>query len=451
MIIPKYLTCLATKSWRTKETMKSIALSFVAKAISIICNLLIVPMTIHYVNPTQYGIWLTLSSIIGWIGFFDLGIGNGFRNKYAESIAKGDTELAKQYVATSYFVIGGLMVVLLLVLWVCNVLTNWSELLNVDSSYFDELRKVFFVLSFFFCLNMVVRLYSTLLTADQKPGIAAIIEAIGQILSLTAIFILIKFTQGSLLNLALFYSSIPTLFLLICSAFSFGFTRYKFFSPKYRNVRFSLIRNILGLGLQFFVIYLCIIFIFQISNIVLSRELGPDSVTEYNIAYKYFNVLQSSFMIIITPFWTAFTDAYTKNDERWMYKAKNSLEKAWGISVFVALIMLVLSEYFYAVWIGKSIRVTFSLSMLMAIYVIIMNISALYMNLVNGIGTMRIQLIIYMIFAILSYPSMVYFVRNLGIVGICVFPTLAYLFQAVFAKVQIEKILNGTAVGIWKK
>ena len=36
---------------------------------------------------------LTLSSIIGWFAFFDIGFGNGLRNKFAEAIAKGDHQL----------------------------------------------------------------------------------------------------------------------------------------------------------------------------------------------------------------------------------------------------------------------------------------------------------------------------------------------------------------------
>ena len=49
---------------------------------------MLVPLTIHYINPTRYGIWLTVSSIIGWVSFFDIGFGNGLRNKFAEALAK---------------------------------------------------------------------------------------------------------------------------------------------------------------------------------------------------------------------------------------------------------------------------------------------------------------------------------------------------------------------------
>ena len=111
-IYNKFIDRYKQSGERSKKSVVNIILSFGAKGISIITQLLIVPMTINYVNPTQYGIWLTLSSIIAWIGFFDLGFGNGMRNKVAEAIAKGDVELAKRYVSTTYFAIGAIVAIL---------------------------------------------------------------------------------------------------------------------------------------------------------------------------------------------------------------------------------------------------------------------------------------------------------------------------------------------------
>ena len=49
---------------RSVAVKKNIAVSLVLKCISILVSLQVVPLTIGYVNPTKYGIWLTLSSII---------------------------------------------------------------------------------------------------------------------------------------------------------------------------------------------------------------------------------------------------------------------------------------------------------------------------------------------------------------------------------------------------
>lgn len=436
---------------RSRKSIFNIILSFGARGITIITQLLIVPLTIHYVNPTRYGIWLTLSSIIAWIGYFDLGFGNGMRNKFAEAKAKGDTELAKQYVSTTYFAIGTIVACLFVIVQVANVFLSWPGILKVDASYADELRRVFAILTTFFCLNMVVKLFKSLLNADQKPGVVSWIDVCGQLISLLVIYLLTKFSEGSLIKLAGYYSGIPTLTVLVVSLIAYRFTAYRQYAPALKSVRKGLIKDIMSIGIQFFIIYVCMIVVFQVINIVISRELGPESVTEYNIAYKYFSIANSVMLIILSPFWSAFTDAYHKNDFEWMRKAKKALEGIWFCELAALVVMVILSQWFYGIWVGKDVTVGVILTIGMAFYIAVQSIGVVYMYLINGIGTIRIQLIVYVLFALIAWPLMVYSCRHFGLVGILVAPSLVYLTQAILGKIQVEKILNGKCTGIWSK
>ena len=415
---------------RSRKSIFNIVLSFGAKGLSILIQLLIVPLTINYINPTQYGIWLTLSSIIAWIGFFDLGFGNGMRNKFAESKAKGNIELARQYVSTTYFAIGAIVLFLLVFVQLLNTFLSWPSILKVDTSFTRELRDVFAIVTLFFCFNMVFKLFKSLLIADQKPGIVSWIDVGGQLISLLVIYLLTQFSDGSLLKLALFYSGIPTITIMIVSMYAFKFSSYKQFAPRFRYVHKELIKDILGLGIQFFIIYLCMLLIFQIINIVISRELGPEYVTQYNIAYKYFNIAFSVMTIILSPFWSAFTEAYHKLDYEWMKKTKGVLEKVWLLEIVAVGLMMIISPWFYKVWIGDSVKVGTLLSLGMAIYILVQSIGAVYMQLINGIGTIRIQLIVYVIFALVALPLMQYSCRAFGLVGVLVAPSLVYFVQA---------------------
>ena len=101
--IQKYITSGNERSVKAK---KNIIASFLNKGVAIIISLLIVPITINYLNSEQYGIWLTLSSTVAWIAYFDIGLGHGFRNKFAEAKANGDLILARKYVSTTYAILG---------------------------------------------------------------------------------------------------------------------------------------------------------------------------------------------------------------------------------------------------------------------------------------------------------------------------------------------------------
>lgn len=436
---------------RSKEAVRNIAVSMVTKGISIIISFVLVPLTINYVNPTQYGVWLTLSSVIGWITYFNLGLGNGFRNKFAEAKAKGDILSARQYLSTTYFAITCLVLFLLLVSLVANAFIDWSHFLKLDQSLSPELSRVFAIVCVFFCSTMVVNIFDSLLLADQKPGLSSVVHVIGQLASLVVIFILTKTTTGSLTNLAFAYSSIPCLVMLLASLLAFCFTGYKRYAPSIKLIRPALINNILNLGIQFFFINICLILIFQIINLVITRELGPDAVTQYNLAYKYFHIIYMVMLIIITPFWSAFTDAYTQKDYNWMKSTLHKLELCSLCSVGVGILMLAISPLFYKVWVGDSVQIPFFLSVTVMLYMLTQVIGAVYMQLINGIGTIRLQLIIYIVFAIISWPLTTYSCRLFGVYGASLVPIIVYIVQAIFGRVQLGKLLNNEAAGIWKK
>lgn len=442
---------LSSKNERSAEAKKNIVYSLILKGASILVSLVLVPLTINYVNPTQYGIWLTISSIVGWIAFFDFGLGNGLRNKFTEAKAKGDLKLAREYVSTAYVTLSLIVVILLFASVVVSFAVNWPSLLHVSDSYQHELCWAFFFVSSFFCLGLVANLITTILTADQRPSFAALITFIGQLMSLMVIFLLTKLTSGSLSNLALYYSGIPAAVLVVSSIIIFRFSRYREIAPRISMFRRLLVKDIIGLGAKFFLICLCMLVIFQLINIIISRELGPLAVTQYNIAYKYFSTLFMVILIFINPFWSAFTDAYAKEDYSWMKHTLRKLERFGMLAAIPAVLMIICANYIYVVWVGHSISVPLNLTICMAIYIYSMIWGNIYMYMVNGLGKVFLQTIIYVFFSIIAWPIFTMSCRYWGIIGVLLIPSVTYLFQAVICKMQLTRLLNRTDRGLWSK
>lgn len=447
----KIINRFGKSSARTKNVIKNIGLSLLMKGSNILCSLLVIPLTIDYINPERYGIWLTISSVIGWIVFFDLGLGNGFRNSFVKARACENYKLCKEYVSTTYITIGIIVITVWGIAFLLNTIINWASFLNVDVSYNQELKHIFTIVSLFTCLSMVVNLFSTLLTADLRPGISALIAGIGQWCVLISIIILKCTTQGSLINLAFIFAGIPCVTMLVASVLMFRFSRYKIYRPAIKYFRYDLLKDIMDLGMQFFIIYLCLIVIFQIVNLVISREIGPLGVTQYTIANKYFSVVYMVISIIMVPIWSAVTDAYEKKDFTWLHNLEKKLDRLVILSVLALAILLVLSPWIYKIWIRDNVSISFSLSAVMALSFFAQIISAVNMNQINGFGKLRLQTIVYVLFAIIAWPLFTYSARYFGLVGIVLIPAFVWLTQGIIAKIQINKILNGKATGIWAK
>ena len=92
----KFFTRLITDGHeRSVRAKKNIISSLVIKGVSIAISFISLPITLSYVDTSTYGVWLTLSSVVAWFAFFDIGLTQGFRNKFAEARANGDDMLAK--------------------------------------------------------------------------------------------------------------------------------------------------------------------------------------------------------------------------------------------------------------------------------------------------------------------------------------------------------------------
>ncbi|MFT0226507.1 hypothetical protein ACMSFO_02370 [Bacteroides thetaiotaomicron] len=60
----------------------------VIRGVSIGISLLSAPIMLHHVDKADYGVLMTLTSIVAWVGMMDIGLGNGLRNKIPEYLAK---------------------------------------------------------------------------------------------------------------------------------------------------------------------------------------------------------------------------------------------------------------------------------------------------------------------------------------------------------------------------
>ena len=436
---------------RTVLIKKNILASSLLKVISIIVSLLVVSATINYVNAERYGLWLTLSSIIAWLSYFDFGFAHGFRNRFAEAVAKDDDCLARKYVSTTYIVLAILFAAIMVITSVVNKCINWSNILNVSIELNGELRAVFQILIVFFCINIVAQIFSTMLMANQRPASSAAITTGGNFLSLIAIIILTYTTKGSLEYLAIAFSGIPCLFTIIISIIVFSTEKYKKYAPSFKQIDFSLTKDIIGMGGQFFLIMMCMLLIFQFTNIIISRELGPESVTLYNVTYKIFSIVEMVAMIILTPIWSAYTDAYTRKDFAWMKRSALKLEKI-GLISFPALVLLtIISPFLFKIWLGDEVSTSIFVSMAIAFFTFCKIMGNIYMYQLNGTGKVRIQLITYAVIAIFAIPVMIYSSRHWGLVGIVIVPSIAFFMQFIICRIQLYKIINKTAIGIWNK
>jgi len=437
---------------RSVKTKKNILTSIAIKCVSIVVSFLLIPLALNYLNPVKYGIWLTLSSVIGWFAFFDIGLGNGLRNKLAEALAKDDKELARTYISTSYAVLSIIIGVVYAMFVLVFPYVNWTKLLNTPVEMNAEINKLIFIIFSFFSLQFIIKLISMILKADQRSAISGGINTLASILSLIIVFVLTKTTQGSLLWLSVGISAANIIAPLIATIWFFS-KDYKHLTPSFKYVKFASAKDLMSIGFLFFVMQFAALILFSTDSFIIDQLYGPEEVTPYNIAFKYFSLITMGFAIITTPFWTAYTDAYHKHDYAWIKRITRKLQLFWGALVFAVIVMVFCADFFYEIWVGDKVKIPFILSLSMGVWVLISTWTSIFGNFLSGVGKVRLSLYHSFAMIVINIPLCIFLAKylNLGSSGVIIGTCVCVLPQVFLHPIQYKKIINNKAKGIWGK
>lgn len=427
---------------RSVKAKKNIVITVIIRLISVFISFLLVPLTIHYVNTESYGVWLALSSIVGWASFFNLGINNGLRNKLTESLAIKDLDLSQKYVSTTYALLTLIFVPLFFIFIIVGNFLNWNSILNSPHSLRSELYLVAVIVFGYFCIRFILSTINIILLSNQTPAGESARSLIEQSFSLLIIFILTKTTQGSLLNLSIGLCVAP-LFILLYFNIALFRKKYKEIRPKLSQIDFSKSKDLLGLGIRFFIIQIAGIVQFQTANFIIINSFTPTDVTVYNIAFKYFSILTMVFGIFMTPLWSAVTDAYVKKDYSWITNTVKKYQRLTYLFALVGFVMLVLSKFAYNIWLGKDvINIPFSISFWMFVFTTISITGGLYSGVLNGISALRIQFYASILSPIIFIGLIYLFIYklNLGIEFIIISTIIANFNGSIIGPIQYHMI-----------
>ena len=442
---------ILSKDRETRNLQINTMIIFVLRGAGILCNFALIPLTLGYLTRMNYGVWITLTSIISWIS--DVGLGNGLRNKLSQAIELRKINLAKQYVSTSYILFTAIVTIIFAIISIIIPLLNWDMILKTDMPHKDIITLVYFV-AFSFCLRMVLDLPGIIVTALHQPFIKACVEFVINLTTLVAVFFLTFSDKKTLFFFGSVVSLIPVLVLLGFTLFIFrGGSEYNFLKPSLKNFRREHLRPLFSLGSQFFLLQLAYIMVFSTANIMITQLFSPLEVTNYNIAYKYLGAITLVFNLTMTPYWSSFTSAFFGNRLEWIKGAFKKLVIFWLLQIIVVCLFIYFANDVYAIWVGEDIIIPKSLNIWLGIFIIISNWNSIYLFFLNGTSKIRIQLYHAFFTCVINVP-LTYFLAtctDLNVSSIVVSNCLCLFLCSIWAPIQCYKLVSKSAVGIWDK
>jgi O-antigen/teichoic acid export membrane protein len=431
---------------------KHVLISFLYKGGSILSNFLIVPLTLNILDSENYGVWLTISSFISWFSFFDIGLGNGLRNKFAEAKAKGNANDALEMVSTAYISIAFISVLANVIFLGLNFSIDWTIVFNTKSSLLNDLIILMPILFGFFGIQLVAKLITSLYYAEQHHSVEGKIQFMGQLASLLLVLILKTLQIKSLLIYGILFSSVPVIIIVLINIIAFN-GKFAEFKPKIAKWNWRNFNQISSLGFRFFVIQIAALILFSTDSYVINSLFGPNEVVPYNLAFRYFAIITMVYGSVIQPFWTSFTIAYNRNDIEWIKKSISTIQKIWFAIPILLLLMIFFASDFFVFWVGKSVTVSYSLTISMALLVAITTFNMIYVNFINGVGKISVQFYSSIITTIINIPLGIFMGKTLGLgpSGVILATCICLTYSAILKPFQYYLIINNRAKGIWDK
>jgi O-antigen/teichoic acid export membrane protein len=427
---------------------KNIVLSVIIKALNILFVILIVRRSIDVLGVESYGIWTAIASIATWISLLDIGIGNGLRVELRQCFLDNNWKEARILLNTAYIFIGVFCLVVLVLFFVIWLRVDWAAFFNIKSYAVENINMLVLITIIGLVLQLVFSLIQPVLNANLHSGLQGIFFAISNGLIFCYLMIVNEHSIN-LLQYAVLSAFLPVIAYLGFSIFYF--LKYlPQLTPNLKDTDFKKIRAILWVSAKFFFIQISAVLMYQMTSFLIIRYFSPTEVTEYNVAYRYFNLFYIVYITILSPLWSLSTDAYLRNDLEWI---KNTIKKyiaLWIGVVFALIVGYFMRDIAFGIWLNN-VPVSPKIALYVAIYMGILAWNNIFLYVVNGSGRIHFQFILAIITTILFFPLTHFLVKymHMGIDGIFIANMLILLMFTILIPLQVYFLLKPKTQSIW--
>jgi len=423
-----------SEAQRSQHRFRRIAMTGVAtmgaRGVAVVTSLVGTPLAFRYLGAERYGVWMTLTAIIGVMGFADLGIGNGVVNTIAQAYGRSDRGMAQRYLTSALALLTVLAVLICFVGVSSYPYIPWTRVFNDPSrALTDEGAKTFLVLFTWFLVNLPLGIVARVQSGFQEAYWTQLIAAGGSVISLAALAIAILARES--LPVLVFASTFGTALAVLFNGYIL-FRRRPWLLPRWKAFDGHSVKMIFRLGLMFFLLQIAGSVGYTSDNIIISQILGPHAVSVFSVPHKLFSIVSVIVGIVLGPMWPAYGEAIARGDLNWVRKTFwTSCRLLLMLIVPVCLILALAGPWIIRIAVGKSLAVPHSLFVVLAAWGVVASASNLMTVLLNGASRLRGQAVIAVISGAINLALSILLTRRFGVIGVCLGSIISQLFISI--------------------
>jgi Na+-driven multidrug efflux pump len=132
--------------------------------------------------------------------------------------------------------------------------------------------------------------------------------------------------------------------------------------------------------------------------------------------------------MVTNPLWAGYADAAARKDSKYIRQTlKTSMVLSFSIALIGAVIVLAFHRWLIAQWTSNSVEVPVFLAMGYAAWSVLDATGNAFAMFLNGLGILRPQLIVVLLFCLVAIPLKIVLVSQIGVVGIILATLISYV------------------------
>jgi O-antigen/teichoic acid export membrane protein len=380
----------------------------IVKGLSLLVSLASMPVYMRYFkNNVVLGVWFSIFSVLNWILTFDLGIGNGLRNKLVDALARKDDLQAKRIITSAYIIIGAVSLLLILLFNSLMLLFDWNSIFNVKKEIIrpEALRMALRILFIGIMVQFFLKLIVSVMLAMQLTALSSILSLVSQSMIIFLLFILKSSDPVSSLIKASYINSIAiNLPLIIASVYIFWAPLRKI-RPNPRYFRKEHAFDVMKLGYLFFWVQIALLVINAMNPFLIGKLFSPEYVVEYQVYTRIFSLFPAFFSIITTPIWSYVANENSLNNVVRIRKIYWIINGLAGVFSAINFLFIFLIKYIVYIWLKEdALIVDLNYCLLFAIQNAVIIFMFAMTSIANGISELKTQVVCNTIAAIIKIP-----------------------------------------------
>jgi O-antigen/teichoic acid export membrane protein len=215
-------------------------------------------------------------------------------------------------------------------------------------------------------------------------------------------------------------------------------------APRLRSIRRASAGALLGVGVQFILIQILALMVFEKDNLMVAHYLGAERVAPYSLTYSLFGLTSLIQTILFRYVWVAYSEAIARRDIDWVRRTF-FMNFAFSLgSTAVAVVPLVfIARPFIKLWAGEAVVPPFDLVVWMAAWSMINAFCSPIACLQAAASYMKVQIAYSAVSAVVNVALSVYLVQRWGITGVIAATVISYaLFICIPALFDVSLLIK---------